>query len=185
MASASMGSIFLLSSDFSSFCPSSVYRESLGHSLSSGRPFCPSHPGLPCYPGILGLWAGAASRRPYSGEGGWVALPSPLQGRLPFPREVQEHHLPNLGGLGAAPPAFIGAPNSSLRACRGLLPGDRDPIAVAKSREVGKAAYLSREDKVVPFNSYDLFTLNNVKTVTLYKCAKWQDIIVILANPIG
>jgi hypothetical protein len=111
--------------------------------------------------------------------------PSPLQGELPFPREVQEHHLPNLGGLGAAPPAFIGAPNSSLRAYRGPLPGDRDPIAVARSREVGRLADLSREEKEVPFNSYDLFTLNNVKTVRLYKCAKWQNIIVILANPIG
>jgi hypothetical protein len=68
MASAPMGSFFrLLSSSF--FCPSSVYRESLGHSLFPKRPFCPSHPGLPCCPGILGLWAGATSRRPSSGEG--------------------------------------------------------------------------------------------------------------------
>jgi hypothetical protein len=68
MASAPMGSVFLCLLA-SSFCPSSAYRESLGHSLSSGRPFCPSHPGLPCRPGILGLWAGANSRRPSSGEG--------------------------------------------------------------------------------------------------------------------
>ena len=66
-----MGSISLSSSDFSSFCPSSIFRESLGHSLSSGRPFYPSHPGLPCCPGILGLRAGANSRRPSSGEG-WM-----------------------------------------------------------------------------------------------------------------
>jgi hypothetical protein len=90
-----------------------------------------------------------------------------------------------LGGLGAAPPAFIGAPNSSLRAYRGFRPGDRDPIAVAKSREVGHFADLSREEKELPFNSYDLFSLNNVKSVRLYKCAKWQNIIVIRANPIG
>ena len=69
MASASMGSVFSCLLSSSSFCPSSVYRESLGHSLFPGRPFCPSHPGLPCCPGILGLRAGAASRRPYSGEG--------------------------------------------------------------------------------------------------------------------
>ena len=94
-----------------------------------------------------------------------MLYPSPLQGRLPFPREVQEHHLPNLGGLGAAPPAFVGAPNSSLRAYRGLLPGDRDPIAVARSREVDRLADLSREEKELPFNSYDLFSLNNVKPV--------------------
>jgi hypothetical protein len=73
--------------------------------------------------------------------------PSPLQGELPFPREVQEHHPPHPGGLGAAPPAFVGAPNSSLRAYRGPLPGDRDPIAVARSREVGRLADLSREEK--------------------------------------
>jgi len=75
----------LLPSSF--FCPSSAYRESLGHSLFPGRPFCPSHPGLPCYPGILGLRAGANSRRPSSGEGGWVALPIIPQGRLPSDRE--------------------------------------------------------------------------------------------------
>jgi hypothetical protein len=52
----------------SSFCPSSVFRESLGHSLFPGRPFCPFHPGLPRYPGILGLRAGAASRRSLFGR---------------------------------------------------------------------------------------------------------------------
>jgi hypothetical protein len=81
-----------------------------------------------------------------------LLYPSSPQGRLPFPREVQEHHLPNLGGLGAAPPAFVGAPNSSLRAYRGLLPGDRDPIAVARSREVVRIADLGREEKELPFN---------------------------------
>jgi hypothetical protein len=66
-----MGSIFLCLLSSSSFCPSSIFRESLGHSLFPGRPFCPFHPGLPCYPGILGLRAGATSRRPSSGEG-WM-----------------------------------------------------------------------------------------------------------------
>jgi len=93
----------LLPSSF--FCPSSAYRESLGHSLFPGRPFCPSHPGLPCYPGILGLRAGANSRRPSSGEGGWVALPITPPGVAPVgPGEVQEHHLPHPGGHGAAVP---------------------------------------------------------------------------------
>jgi hypothetical protein len=88
MASASMGSDFLCLLTSSSFRPSSAYRESLGRSLSSGRPFCPSHPGLPCCPGIMGLRAGAASRRPSSGEGRWIILcPSPLQGRLPSDQE--------------------------------------------------------------------------------------------------
>jgi hypothetical protein len=70
MASASMGSFFRLLPS-SPFRPASVFRESLGHSLSSGRPFYPSHPGLPCYPGIQGLRAGATSSRPSSGEG-WM-----------------------------------------------------------------------------------------------------------------
>jgi hypothetical protein len=104
MASASMGSFFRLLTS-SSFCPSSVFRESLGRSLSSGRPFCPSHPGLPCYPGILGLRAGANSRRPSSGEGGWVALPIIPPGEAPVGLgEVQEHHPPHPGGHDAAVP---------------------------------------------------------------------------------
>jgi hypothetical protein len=82
-----MGSIFL-SSDFLSFRPFSDYRESLGHSLSSERPFCPSHPGLPCYPGILGLRAGANSRRSLFGRrSDGFPSPSPLQGKLPSDQE--------------------------------------------------------------------------------------------------
>jgi hypothetical protein len=163
----------------SSFCPSSVFRKSLGHSLSSGRPFCPFHPGPPATPASWGYGRAPLPAVPLREKGNGLFTPSPLQGKLPFPREVQEHHLPNLGGLGAAPPAFVGAPNSSLRAYRGLRPGDRDPIAVARSREVSRLADLGREEKELPFNSYDLFSLNNVKPMRLYKCAKWQNIIVI------
>jgi len=118
----------LLSS--SSFCPSSVFRESLGRSLSSGRPFCPSHPGLPCYPGILGLRAGANSRRPSSEEGGWVALPIIPPGEAPFgPGEVQEHHLPHPGGHDAAVPRRLSSvlPIPPL-APPGLCPGDWETV---------------------------------------------------------
>ena len=52
MASASMGSVFLCLLASSSFCPSSVFRESLGHSLFPGHPFYPFHPGLPRCPGF-------------------------------------------------------------------------------------------------------------------------------------
>jgi hypothetical protein len=131
MASASMGSISLSSSDFSSFCPSSVYRESLGHSLFPGRPFCPSHPGLPCYPGILGLRAGAASRRPSSGEG-WMDYPihHPSRGGSRRTGRGPGALPPSCGRprRGGAAPAFVGAPNSSPSAPR-VLPwglGNRD-----------------------------------------------------------
>jgi hypothetical protein len=66
------------------------------------------------------------------------------------PREVQGRHLPHPGGLGAAPPAFVGVPTASLSAPRGFRPGDRDPIAVARSREVGRLADFSREEKRGP-----------------------------------
>jgi hypothetical protein len=88
MASASMGSVFLCLLTSSSFCPSSIFRESLGHSLFPGRPFCPSHPGLPCYPGILGLRAGATSRRSLFGRRSDRSLcSSPRQGWLPSDQE--------------------------------------------------------------------------------------------------
>jgi hypothetical protein len=111
----------------SSFCPSSIfrplsaYRESLGHSLSSERPFCPSHPGLPCRPGILGLWAGAASRRPSSGEG-WMDYPIHRPSRGSSRRtKGGPGPLPPSSGRprrGGAAPAFVGVPTASLSAPR-------------------------------------------------------------------
>jgi hypothetical protein len=153
MASASMGSVFLcLLLTSSSFCPSSVFRESLGHSLSSGRPFYPSHPGLPCCPGILGLRAGAASRRPSSGEGGWIILcPSPLQGWLPSDRERSRGATPLIR-------------EATTRRCRagfrrrsqflsqrpqGFRPGDWDTAAAGPggpvSHEAGRLTDLDRD----------------------------------------
>jgi hypothetical protein len=64
-----MGSVISLSSDFFFLLPFFCLPGELRASLFPGRPFCPSHPGLPRYPGILGLRAGANSRRPSSGEG--------------------------------------------------------------------------------------------------------------------
>jgi hypothetical protein len=130
MASASMGSVFLCLLTSSSFRPSSVYRESLGHSLSSGRPFCPSHPGLPCYPGILGLRAGANSRRPSSGEG-WMdySLHHPSRGSSHRTKGGPEVPPPSSGRprRGGAAPAFVGTSNSSLSAPRAFAPGTGTP----------------------------------------------------------
>jgi hypothetical protein len=99
----------------SSFCPSSAYRESLGHSLFPERPFCPSHPGLPRCPGILGLRAGATSRRPSSGGGAMELSPSPLGGGSRRTRRGPEALPPSSGRprRGGAAPAFVGASNSS------------------------------------------------------------------------
>jgi hypothetical protein len=129
MASASMGSVFCFLTS-SSFCPSSVFRESLGHSLSSGRPFCPSHPGLPCCPGILGLRAGATSRRPSSGEGGWSLSIIP-PGEAPVgPGEVQERHPPHPGGHDAAVPRRLSSAFPfPLLAPPGFCPRDWDTVA--------------------------------------------------------
>ena len=134
----------------SSFCPSSAYRESLGHRYSRSAPFCPSHPGLPFCPGILGLRAGATSRRPSSGEGGWVALPITPPGEAPVgPGEVQEHHPPHPGGHGAAVPrrlssAFPILPLAPLGSC----PGDWDTAAAGpggrNSHEASSLADLRR-----------------------------------------
>jgi hypothetical protein len=123
MASASMGSVFCLLTS-SSFCPSSVYRESLGRSLSSGRPFCPSHPGLPCCPGILGLRAGAASRRSLFGRGMMVHSTHHPPGEAPVgPGEVQRRYPPHPGGHDAAVPRRLSsAPPIPLLAPPGLSP---------------------------------------------------------------
>jgi hypothetical protein len=137
-----MGSISLSSSDFSSFCPSSAYRESLGHSLSSGHPFCPSHPGLPCCPGILGLRTGANSRRPSSGEGGWVALPITPPGEAPIgPGEVQRRYPPHPGGHDAAVPRRLSsAPPIPLLAPPGFCPRDWETVAAGPGGPVSHEA---------------------------------------------
>jgi hypothetical protein len=125
-----MGSFFRLLTS-SSFCPSSVYRESLGHSLFPGRPFCPSHPGLPCCPGILGLRAGANSRRPSSGEGGWISLPiTPSRGGSRRTGRGPGAPPPHPGGHDAAVPRRLSsAPPIPLLAPPGSCPGDWDAAA--------------------------------------------------------
>jgi hypothetical protein len=145
-----MGSVFS-SSDFISFCPSSDYRESLGHSLFPGHPFCPSHPGLPCRPGILGLRAGATSRRPSSGEGGWVALPIIPPGEAPIgPGEVQRRYPPHPGGHDAAVPRRLSsAPPIPLPAPPGSCPRDWETVTANPggpvSHEAGRLTDLDRD----------------------------------------
>jgi hypothetical protein len=123
MASASMGSVFLCLLPSSPFCPSSIFRESLGRSLSSGRLFCPSHPGLPCCPGILGLRAGATSRRSLFGRGMTeCSIHHPSRGSSRRTGRGPEA-LPLSSGRprrGGAAPAFVGASNSSPSAPRVL-----------------------------------------------------------------
>jgi hypothetical protein len=115
----------LLSS--SSFCPSSVFRESLGHSLFPERPFCPSHPGLLRYPGILRLRAGATSRRSLFGRGMMLSI-IPRR-RLPSDQGKSRTATPLIRRprRGGAAPAFVGGPNSSPSAPRAFAPGTGTP----------------------------------------------------------
>jgi hypothetical protein len=148
-----MGSVFLCLLSSSSFCPSSVFRESLGHSLFPGRPFYPSHPGLPCYPGILGLRAGANSRRPSSGEGRWNVLSITPPGATPVgPREVRRCYLPHPGGHDAAVPRRLSsAPPIPPLAPPGFCPGDWETAAAGPggpvSHEAARLDSLGREEK--------------------------------------
>jgi hypothetical protein len=133
----------------SSFCPSSAYRESLGHSLFPERPFCPSHPGLPRCPGILGLRAGATSRRPSSGGGAMELSPSPLGGGSRRTRRGPEALPPHPGGHDAAVPRRLSsAPPIPLLAPLGSCPGDWDTAAAGpggrKSHEASSLADLRR-----------------------------------------
>jgi hypothetical protein len=82
MASASMGSVFCLLTS-SSFCPSSAYRESLGYSLSSGRPFCPFHPGLPRCPGFGATGGRRFPPLPIREAERWNSLPIAPPGAAP------------------------------------------------------------------------------------------------------
>ena len=123
----------------SPFCPSSVFRESLGLSLFPERPFCPSHPGLPCCPGIVGLRAGANSHRPSSGEG-WMdcSLHHPSRGSSRRTRGSPGAPPPSSGRprRGGAAPAFVGAPNSSPSAPRAFALGTgkpQPPVLAARS----------------------------------------------------
>jgi hypothetical protein len=152
MASASMGSVSL-SSDFLFLPPFLCLPGELRALALLGAPLLPLPSGAPLLPRHRGATGGRHFPPSLFGRGVDGALSITPPGEAPVgPGEVQEHHPPHPGGLGAAPPAFVGAPNSSLRAYRGLLPGDRDPIAVARSREVVRIADLGREEKELPFN---------------------------------
>jgi len=96
---------------------------------------------------------------------------------------------PHPGGHDAAVPRRLSsAALPPPLAPPGLCPEDWDTVTAGHggpvSHEAGRLTSLGREEKELPFNSYDLFSLYNVKPVRLYKCANWQNIIIILANPV-
>ena len=128
MASASMGSVFLCLLTSSSFCPSSVYRESLGRSLSSERPFCPFHPGLPRCPGF-GATGGRQFPPSLFGRGMMVPIHHPSRGSSHRTRRGPEALPPSSGRprRGGAAPAFVGASNSSPSAPRAFALGTGKP----------------------------------------------------------
>jgi hypothetical protein len=119
---------FSSSSDFLFLSPSSDYRESLGHSLSSGRPFYPFHPGLPRCPGF-----GATGGRHFPPlpprERGDGFLHRPVGGSSRRTRGSPGAPPPSSGRprRGGAAPAFVGAPNSSPSAPRAFAPGTGKP----------------------------------------------------------
>jgi hypothetical protein len=152
----------------SSFCPSSVFRESLGHSLFPERPFCPSHTGLPCCPGILGLRAGANSRRSLFGRRSDGALAPPGAASI-GPGEVQGRHLPHPGGHDAAVPRRLSSAFPiPLLAPPGLCPGDWDTAASdpggPASHEAGRLTSLASERNALRYSTFHSISLFNVKT---------------------
>ena len=180
-----MGSVFVFSDDFLFLPPFLCLPGELRAFALPGAPLLPltsEAPLLPRHPGATG-----GRRFPPSLFGRGMMVPTHHPPRGSSHSQGKSRSTTSLIWEASAPHRRLSSvsPNSSLRAYRGLRPGDRDPIAVARSREVSRLADLGREEKELPFNSYDLFSLNNVKPMRLYKCAKWQNIIVIRANPIG
>jgi hypothetical protein len=99
-----MGSVISLSSAFSPFCPSPAYRESLGHSLSSGRPFCPFHPGLPRCPGFGATGGRHFPPLPIRERDDRALFPSSPGGSSPRTRGSPGPPPPHPGGHDAAVP---------------------------------------------------------------------------------
>jgi len=124
-ASASMGSIF---SVFVSFCPSSVYRESLGHSLSSGRPFYPFHPGLPRYPGLGATGGRRFPPLPLREAERWSSLPIAPPGAAPVAGGCPGM-LPLTGPRRRRRAGFRRHPQFILQRYRDSSPGHQDPHA--------------------------------------------------------
>jgi hypothetical protein len=108
----------------SSFCPSSVFRESLGHRSPRGAPSTPPIRGSPAAPASWGYGRAPIPAAPYSGGGAIDLSPSPLQGQLLLLEDVQRCY-PSRGHGAAAAPAFVGIPNSSSSATGTLVPDTR------------------------------------------------------------
>jgi hypothetical protein len=175
-----MGSVFVFSDDFFLLLPFFCLPEELRALALLGAPLLPLPSGTPLLPRHPGAMGGRQFPPSLLGRGrmGCTTHHPPRGGSH---SQGKSRSTTSLIWEASAPHRRLSSvsPNSSLRAYRGLRPGDRDPIAVARSREVVRIADLGREEKELPFNSYDLFSLNNVKPMRLYKCAKWQNIIVI------
>jgi hypothetical protein len=187
-----MGSAFLYLPDFLSLSPFLCLPGELRALALLGAPLLPLPSGAPLLPRHPGAKGGRQfPPLPIREAERWGSLSIAPPGEAPVgPREVQGRHPPHPGGLDAAVPRRLSsaAPPPPL-APPGSCPGDWETAAANPggpvSHEAVRLDSLGREKKELPFNSSVLFTLNNVKPVRLYKCAKWQNIIVILANPIG
>jgi hypothetical protein len=132
-----MGSFFRLLPS-SPFRPSSIFRESLGHSLSSGRPFCPFHPGLPRCPGFGATGGRQFPPLPIRERDDRALFPSSPGGSSPRTRGSPGPPPPSSGRprRGGAAPAFVGGPNSSPSAPRVFALGTgtpQPPILAARS----------------------------------------------------
>jgi hypothetical protein len=165
MASASMGSVFLclLASLLppSSFCPSSVFRESLGHSLSLGAPLLPLPSGAPLLPRHPGATSGRRFPPSLFGRGMMVPIHHPSRGSSRRTGRGPEALPPSSGRprRGGAAPAFVGASNSSPSAPRALAPGTGNTVTANPSGPVSHEAgrltslCLCREEQVLRFNT--------------------------------
>jgi hypothetical protein len=71
----------------SPFRPSSVYRESLGHSLSRSAPSAPPIRDSPAAPASWGYGRAPIPAAPYSGGERWISLSIAPQGQLPSDQE--------------------------------------------------------------------------------------------------
>jgi hypothetical protein len=135
----------LSSSGFSSFCPSSAYRESLGHSLFPGRPFYPFHPGLPRCPGFGATGGRHFPPLPLREAERWSSLhrpaggssccwrmsrdATPLGATAPPPRRLSSAspiHPPALSGLQSRAPGPSRGGGHRRTVCS-LMPAGRRP----------------------------------------------------------
>jgi len=159
----------------SSFCPSSAYRESLGHRSSRSAPSTPFIQGSPAAL-ASGLRAGATSRRSLFGRRSDGSLSIAPPGAAPVgPGEVQERHLPHPGGHDAAVPRRLSSvPLIPLPAPPGLSPqglGNRDRLwetvtacpGGPVSHEAGRLTDLVNQYYTLRHSTSDSVCLYNVK----------------------